>query len=43
MHFSVPDLSSAAFWGALWKIMIANVDPYSWRGDTVRYWEDRGL
>lgn len=25
MHFSVPDLSSAAFWGALWKIMIANV------------------
>jgi YjbE family integral membrane protein len=25
MHFSVPDLSSAAFWVALWKIMIANV------------------
>ena len=25
MHFSVPDLSSAAYWGALWKIMIANV------------------
>jgi YjbE family integral membrane protein len=25
MHFSVPDLSSAVFWGALWKIMIANV------------------
>ena len=21
MHFSVPDLSSAAFWVALWKIM----------------------
>src|ERR1700760_3693462 len=25
MHFSVPDLSSAAYWAALWKIMIANV------------------
>ena len=25
MHFSVPVLSSAVFWGALWKIMIANV------------------
>jgi YjbE family integral membrane protein len=25
MHFSVPDLSSAAYWAALWKIMIANI------------------
>jgi YjbE family integral membrane protein len=25
MHFSVPMLDSAAYWGALWKIMIANV------------------
>src|SRR5215831_6733974 len=25
MHFSIPVISSAAFWGALWKIMIANV------------------
>ena len=25
MHFSVPELGSAVFWGALWKIMIANV------------------
>ena len=25
MEFSVPDLSSGAFWGALWKIIVANV------------------
>lgn len=25
MHFSVPDLGSMVFWGALWKIMVANV------------------
>ena len=25
MEFSVPDLTSAAYWGSLWKIMIANV------------------
>jgi len=25
MHFSVPDLASGLFWGALWKIIVANV------------------
>ncbi len=25
MEFSVPDLSSGVFWGALWKIIVANV------------------
>ncbi len=25
MEFSVPDLSSSAFWGSLWKIIVANV------------------
>lgn len=25
MHFTVPELSSAVFWGALWKIIVANV------------------
>jgi YjbE family integral membrane protein len=25
MHFSVPDLASALFWGSLWKIIVANV------------------
>ncbi|MBV8407130.1 MAG: TerC family protein [Alphaproteobacteria bacterium] len=25
MHFSVPDLGSAHFWAALWKIIVANV------------------
>ena len=25
MHFSIPDFSSAIFWAALWKIIVANV------------------
>lgn len=25
MHFSIPDLSTGLFWGALWKIIVANV------------------
>src|SRR5471030_1417215 len=25
MHFVMPDLATAAFWAALWKILIANV------------------